>query len=157
MSRELSGQLECPGDCNHWRARPPGRCPVALSAQDGILPHMEFGRNRTGAESRARSTRRNRSATQKGVTPLKTVAVANRDLRQRPDPDRFDAARRPNRHPRFGLGVHIRAGNSLARMEAAIAFRKLLGRSPGLQFMASPDIAACLWRRETRHLHVAVK
>lgn len=157
MSRELSGQLECPGDCNHWRARPPGRCPVALSVQDGILPHMEFGRNRTGEGCRARSTRRNRSATQKGVTPLKTVAVANRDPRQCPDPDRFDAARRPNRHPRIGLGVHVRAGNSHAWMGAAIAFRKLFGRFPGLQFIASPDIAARLWLRETRHTHVAVK
>ena len=42
-------------------------------------------------------------------------------------------------------------------MEAAIAFRKLFGRSPELQFMASPDIAARLWLRETRHLRVAVK
>lgn len=157
MSREISGQLECPSDCNLGRVRLPGQFPVAGTVQEGIVPRMEFGRNRTGDGSRARSTRRNRSATQKGVILLKTVAASHRDPRLFPDPGRSDAARRPNRHLSFGLGVHVRAGNSHARMGAAIAFRKLFGRFPGLQFIASPDIAARLWLRETRQLHVAVK
>ncbi len=91
-----------------------------------------------------------------GTTVHMIVAAANRDPRQFPDPDRFDIARRPNRHLSFGLGVHICAGNSLARMEAAIAFRKLFGRFPGLQLMAPPEIAARMRFREIRHLHIAV-
>ena len=91
-----------------------------------------------------------------GTTVHMIVAAANRDPRQFPDPDRFDIARRPNRHLSFGLGVHICAGNSLARMEDAIAFRKLFGRFPGLQLMAPPEIAARMRFREIRHLHIAV-
>ena len=157
MSCELSGQLECPGDSSHGHVRPPGRCPVAHTAQEGILPRMDFRRNGTIEGSRARSTRRNRFAAQKCVTSLKTVAVTNRNPRQCPDPGRFEIARTPNRHSSFGLGVHIRAGNSLGRKEAAIALRKLFGPFSGLQLMASPDIAAHLRFREIRHLHVAVK
>ncbi|MDE0347382.1 MAG: cytochrome P450, partial [Boseongicola sp.] len=59
------------------------------------------------------------------------VAAASRDPRQFPDPDRFDMARRPNRPLSFRPGIHVCAGNSLARMDAAIAFRKLFGRFPG--------------------------
>ncbi len=84
------------------------------------------------------------------------VAAANRGHRQFPDPDRFELARRPNRHLGFGLGGHICAGNSLARMDAAIAFRKLFGRFPGLRIMAQPEVAARLQVREIRHLNVAV-
>ena len=58
------------------------------------------------------------------------VVAANHDSRQFPDPDRFDMARRPNRPLSFCPRVHVCAGNSLARMEAAIAFRKLFGRFP---------------------------
>ena len=92
-----------------------------------------------------------------GTTIHMIVAAANRDPRQFPDPERFDISRRPNRHLSFGLGVHICAGNSLARLEAAIAFRKLFGRFPGLQLKAPPEIAARLRFREIRHLHVAVR
>ncbi len=92
-----------------------------------------------------------------GTTVHMIVAAANRDPRQFPDPERFDISRRPNRHLSFGLGVHICAGNSLARLEAAIAFRKLFGRFPGLRLEAPPEIAARLRFREIRHLYVAVR
>jgi hypothetical protein len=56
------------------------------------------------------------------------IAAANHDERQFPDPEAFDIARTPNRHLAFGNGIHICAGNSLARMEAGLAFSKLLAR-----------------------------
>ncbi len=56
------------------------------------------------------------------------VASANHDERQFPDPEAFDVGRRPNRHLAFGNGIHTCAGNSLARMEASLAFSKLLER-----------------------------
>ena len=56
------------------------------------------------------------------------INAANRDPDQFPDPDRLDIGRKPNRHLSFGLGIHICAGNTLARMEAAIAFQKLFER-----------------------------
>ena len=56
------------------------------------------------------------------------IAAANHDERQFPDPEAFDITRTPNRHLAFGNGIHICAGNSLARMEASLAFSKLLTR-----------------------------
>ncbi len=56
------------------------------------------------------------------------IAAANHDERQFPEPEAFDITRTPNRHLAFGNGIHICAGNSLARMEASLAFSKLLAR-----------------------------
>ena len=61
------------------------------------------------------------------------IASANHDERQFPDADELDIARRPNRHLAFGNGIHTCAGNSLARMEASLAFTKLLDRFPTIE------------------------
>lgn len=58
------------------------------------------------------------------------IASADRDERQFPDPDTFDVARSPNRHLAFAHGIHTCAGNSVARIEAVIAFTRLLERFP---------------------------
>ena len=60
------------------------------------------------------------------------IASADRDERQFPAPDRFDVGRDPNRHLAFGHGIHTCAGNSVARIEAGIAFSRLLARFPRL-------------------------
>ncbi|MDF0601552.1 cytochrome P450 [Psychromarinibacter sp. C21-152] len=83
------------------------------------------------------------------------VAAANRDPAQFPDPDRFDIARRPNRHLSFALGIHICAGNNLARVEAVIAFGKLFRRFPKLELLAPAKIAPRLRFREVLELNVA--
>jgi len=92
-----------------------------------------------------------------GTTVHMIVAAANRDPAQFPDPDRFDITRRPNRHLSFGLGVHICAGNALARLEAMIAFQRLFARFPDMQLMAPARIAKRLRFREVEELRVAVK
>jgi cytochrome P450 len=61
------------------------------------------------------------------------IAAANRDPRQFPDPDRFDIRRDPNRHLGFGRGSHFCLGAPLARLEARIAFGRLLERFATLE------------------------
>jgi len=67
------------------------------------------------------------------------IASANRDERQFPDADRFDVGREPNRHVAFGHGAHFCAGNGVARMEAMVAFTKLMDRFPNLR-RAGPTV-----------------
>ena len=82
--------------------------------------------------------------------------AANRDPAQFSNPDRFDITRRPNRHLSFGLGVHICAGNALARVEAQIAFQRLFRRFPKLALTIPAVIAPRLRFREVSSLHVSV-
>jgi cytochrome P450 len=67
------------------------------------------------------------------------IGAANRDPRQFPDAERFDVARKPNRHVAFGHGDHACAGMNVARMEARIAFSRLLARFPNLEPAGSPE------------------
>jgi cytochrome P450 len=67
------------------------------------------------------------------------IASANRDRRVFPDPDRFDVGREPNKHLAFGHGIHFCAGNAVARMEARVAFARLIERFPGMR-RAGPTV-----------------
>jgi cytochrome P450 len=65
--------------------------------------------------------------------------IANRDPDVFADPDRFDPARKPNRHVAFGFGVHQCLGQPLARLELQIAFPALLRRFPNLRLAVDFD------------------
>jgi cytochrome P450 len=67
------------------------------------------------------------------------IGAANRDPRQFPEAERFDVARKPNRHVAFGQGDHACAGMNVARMEARIAFSRLLARFPNLEPAGKPE------------------
>lgn len=64
----------------------------------------------------------------KGQAVMAVMAAANRDPHRFPDPDRFDIARRDNRHVAFGYAAHFCFGAPLARAEGQIAFERLLQR-----------------------------
>jgi len=65
------------------------------------------------------------------------LGSANRDPSQFPEPDRLDVGRAENRHLAFGLGAHFCLGAPLARLEAQIAFERLLERFPKIE-LAGP-------------------
>jgi cytochrome P450 len=65
------------------------------------------------------------------------IGAANRDPAQFAEPDRFDAAREPNRHFAFGSGVHMCL--VLARMEGTIAIGRLIARCEGLARDGTPE------------------
>ena len=67
------------------------------------------------------------------------IGAANRDPRQFPHAERFDVARKPNRHVAFGHGDHACAGMYVARMEARIAFSRLLARFRRLEPAGAPE------------------
>jgi len=67
------------------------------------------------------------------------IGAANRDPQQFQDAERFDVARRPNRHVAFGHGDHACAGMNVARMEARIAFSRLLGKFSRIEPCGTPE------------------
>ena len=67
------------------------------------------------------------------------IGAANRDPAQFPHAERFDAARKPNRHLAFGHGDHACAGMNVARLEARIAFTRLLARFRRLELAGPPE------------------
>ena len=73
------------------------------------------------------------------------IGSADHDDRQFPDPEIFDVGRTPNRHIAFGHGIHTCAGNAVARMEATLAFGKLLARFPNFE-RAGPTVRPPRWR-----------
>ncbi|MFF4407210.1 cytochrome P450 [Streptomyces sp. NPDC001262] len=61
------------------------------------------------------------------------IASANRDEDQFPGGDKLDITRETGGHLAFGHGIHYCVGAPLARLEAEIAFGRLLDRFPDIQ------------------------
>jgi cytochrome P450 len=87
-----------------------------------------------------------------------TIAIggANRDPDQFPDPDRFDVARKPNRHVAFGQGDHACSGMNVARMEGRVAFGRLLARFAKIELAGAPERDRRIRFRGFRNLPVRV-
>jgi cytochrome P450 len=64
-----------------------------------------------------------------------SLASANRDPEEFPEPDRFDVGRAPGRHLSFGYGAHFCLGANVARMEARVAFETLLARFGSIELV----------------------
>lgn len=69
---------------------------------------------------------------------LVSLAAANADPAEFPEPEQLDLRRAPNRHVAFGAGIHYCLGAQLASLETEIALRKLFTRFPQLR-LAIPD------------------
>jgi cytochrome P450 len=85
------------------------------------------------------------------------IGAANRDPAQFPEAERFDVGRNPNRHVAFGQGAHACAGMNVARMEARIAFTRLLARFPVIEPAGDPVRDRRIRFRGFRSLPVRVR
>jgi cytochrome P450 len=119
--------LQHPEQLTELRADPA----LVNSAVDELLRYLSItgGVARVATEDVEIAGRKIRAG--QGVLVLHSVA--NRDPREFPDPDRFDAQRDARRHLAFGHGPHLCLGMLLARMEMRVVLTQLLQRFPGLR------------------------
>jgi cytochrome P450 len=76
---------------------------------------------------------------QAGTPVVASLAAANRDPQQFPEPDVLDLSREHSPHLAFGHGVHQCLGQQLARIEMRVGFTALLERFPSLRLAVPLD------------------
>ena len=112
-----------------WHVLDDRRRAAAVAADPALAPSCRRGvaapRAGGGGRRPLRDARRRRSPAQSiraGDLVVVSLAGANRDPAEFPDPDRFDL-HRPNarRHLAFAAGPHVCIGMDLARLEAVVA------------------------------------
>ncbi|MCU1680343.1 MAG: cytochrome hydroxylase [Amycolatopsis sp.] len=74
-----------------------------------------------------------------GDTVSVSLAAANRDPAQFPDPDSLDIRRASGGQVAFGHGIHQCLGQQLARVELRVALPALLRRFPTLRLAVPPE------------------
>ncbi|MFM7686476.1 MAG: cytochrome P450 [Actinomycetota bacterium] len=89
-----------------------------------------------------------------GSTVRVALGAANRDPERWTNPERFDITRPEQVSLGFGQGIHFCIGAPLARMQATIAFERLLQRCPALALC--PGEVRHDPRRMDRYEHVRV-
>jgi cytochrome P450 len=108
------------------------------SAVEELLRYLtivQFGTVRVAREDVDFAGRRIRA----GETVVASLAAADRDPAQFPEPDELDLARPASQHVAFGHGMHQCLGQQLARAEMKVAYKALFGRFPRLRLAVRPD------------------
>ena len=75
---------------------------------------------------------------EEGAEVMMLIGAAHRDPARFRDPDAFDPLRPDNVPLSFGAGIHYCLGQGLARLEAQVAFTRLLARFPAMSLAAEP-------------------
>jgi cytochrome P450 len=99
------------------------------------LTIVQFGTVRVAREDVDFAGRRIRA----GETVVASLAAADRDPAQFPEPDDLDLARPVSQHVAFGHGIHQCLGQQLARVEMKVAYSALFRRFPRLRLAVRPD------------------
>jgi cytochrome P450 len=84
------------------------------------------------------------------------IAGGNRDPAANERPDEFDVTREKVKQVSFGYGIHLCIGASLARLEAKVAFTRLLERFPEMHLGAEPEWGMNPFFRGFDHLDIAL-
>lgn len=98
------------------------------------LTIVQFGTVRVAREDVDFAGRRIRA----GETVVASLAAADRDPVQFPEPDELDLARPASQHVAFGHGIHQCLGQQLARVEMKVAYSALFRRFPTLRLAVRP-------------------
>jgi pimeloyl-[acyl-carrier protein] synthase len=92
----------------------------------------------------------------RGQLAIVALGGVNRDAARFDDPDRVNIERNPNPHVAFSAGPHFCVGAGLARLEAQLAFPRLLQRMPKLELAdAHPEYRETITLRGLKALRVA--
>ena len=92
---------------------------------------------------------------ERGQLAIIAIGGVNRDPSEFPDPDALDIERNPNHHIAFSAGAHFCVGSGLARLEAQIAFPKLLQRMPRIELAdTNPEYRETITLRGLKGLRV---
>lgn len=123
---------------------------VGASVRDGSVPVAAFVEEVLRYDSPVQLTSRMGYETQVGGVAvadgdevMTVLGAGNRDPRRFTEPDAFKPLRSDGGPLSFGGGAHFCIGAALARLEAGIAFPRLLGRFPRIASAGQPV------RRET--------
>ncbi|GMU78589.1 MAG: cytochrome P450 [Acidimicrobiia bacterium] len=103
----------------------PARIPAAFEEILRLHLPLQFGTRTLLVDADIAGTR-----LRAGQRVMLLYISANRDEAEFPDPDRFDVARRMDRHLGFGHGVHFCIGAHAARLEGIVLLQELLARVP---------------------------
>jgi cytochrome P450 len=113
-----------------------GDVPVSAFVEEALRfdSPVQMATNRIGYETELGGLR---LAPGDHLVPM--LGAGNRDPRRFSAPDRFNPLRAEGSPLSFGGGAHFCVGAALARLEAAVAFPRLLARFPDLAAAGEPD------------------
>ncbi len=127
LANGLSWLLRCPASMEKLRLNPsliPGAVEEMLQYVGPAQPVTRIA---------AEKMRLADANVRQGDRVFLALNSAARDSSVFPEPNSFKIGRNSNRHMAFGLGIHFCLGAPLARLEAQIAFDRLLSRLSRIQ------------------------
>ena len=135
------GERFCQCDFGILQPSPSNGNACAPTVRCSNPPLMRFCAGVAGANLFLRTTTRALEvagvAVPEGAKVLLFLGAANRDPRKWPEPEKFDATRKPMGHVALGSGIHVCVGQLVARLEAEGPFEALAERVQAFELFAN--------------------